>query len=184
MSEPKLYRYYLPSENGEGWAEIVVCSTGFFGAVSDWGDYANAWRHHGCADFRTFLLNAERSPEYFAEKLVHGAQEYDAEATMRGLKQTILGCRRERTWTREEARCEWDNLIECGWLSELPDFHDWLAARVRLRDAGGPVPDWDDVYAEARHRIPAQAIAFVTKTMPRLCALIRAELAAERKEVA
>lgn len=114
----KLHTYRLDSVKGEGWAWIVVSSTGYFSAVSDLGNYAFFWTHHGCKDFRQFLYNAHKSWDYFCSKLSYGPgnknKEYDGAATYELIKEHILSERRHSggfgRWTKEFARQEWDLL--------------------------------------------------------------------------
>jgi hypothetical protein len=70
MSDVKLYRYYLASTNARRfeWAECVLASTGFFGCVSDYGNYSFAWRGFGGGDFREFFAAIE--PDYLEEDAV------------------------------------------------------------------------------------------------------------------
>lgn len=107
----RLHYYRLDSIKGEGWANIVISSTGYFSAVSDFGNYAFFWTHHGCEDFRQFLYNAHKTWDYFASKLSYGpgdkGMEYDATATYEMIKERILERRRDRTYTKEEAHSEW-----------------------------------------------------------------------------
>lgn len=83
-SEVKLRRYKIPSVKGEGWAVVVIGSDGYFSAVSDCGNYAHLWSHHGCADFRQFLIRAVEDWEYFARKLSneHDFRDWSEETTL------------------------------------------------------------------------------------------------------
>ena len=69
MSDVILRRYHFSSIQGEGWATFVIGSDGYFSAVSDYGNYSYYWPHHGCTDFRQFLVRAPRDWDYFAKKL-------------------------------------------------------------------------------------------------------------------
>jgi hypothetical protein len=170
MSEVKLYYYYLPNQKHEGWAEIVVGSNGFFAAVSDYGNYAFAWRHHGCDDFRKFLLRAPSEWSYFASKLgdYELTHQYDGEATRASIKTEILTLRRGRDMTRDEARIEWDHAVESS-LHSRDDFRSWYEQQKL-----GP-----ESYELARSRCDPGLEAFCKVTMGRLAELIRLELEEE-----
>jgi hypothetical protein len=160
-----LYRYYLPNENGEGWAEIVIGSNGFFAAVSDYGNYAFAWRHHGYDDVRKFFLRAPRDWNYFAGKLGDGdGYVYDGEATARMIRKTILEMRRSGDMSREDARKEWE-LADCEIEESREGFIRW-SERTELCD-------WWEFECQ---RFNAQLEAFCKRTLTRLAAAIRAEL--------
>lgn len=144
----RLHTYRLDSVKGEGWAWIVVSSTGYFSAVSDLGNYAFFWTHHGCQDFRQFLYNAHKSWDYFASKLSYGPgnkhKEYDGTATYEMVKNHILEYRRMggspnrlrflNGWDKEKAREEWDLLEECEKLATEGDWDHWMR-NTKISDA-------------------------------------------------
>ena len=175
VSEPvKTWRYALPSERGEGWAEIVICSSGFFGAVSDYGNYAFAWRHTGCDDVREFFLRARRDWDYFAHKLGGEHSEvYDSEATVKRIKEHIVANRRSRRWSSKQAREEFDLIDECEDLDSVIGFSRWYDQT--------PV---EDAWEMRCSRVNRQLEAFCKSTMARLADAIAAELESERKAVA
>jgi hypothetical protein len=163
-----LHRYYLPNENGAGWAEIVIGSNGFFAAVSDYGNYAFAWRHHGESDARKFFLRAERDWDYFARKL--GGEHYrvyDGVETRQAIRKRIVAERRHGDLASEEARAEWEDAGTDIEDSELA-FGEWLT-RTCLCDA------WE----LSAYRVDPPLEAFCKRTLPRLAAAIRAELEKE-----
>lgn len=165
----QLWRYYLPNENREGWAEIVIGSNGFFAAVSDYGDYAYAWRHHGCKDARQFFLRGARDWHYFATKLGgRDALVYDGEGTAKAIRKHILDARRSQEMSSEDARVEWDRVEEC----EVEDAYQGFIRWCERTDLDSP---WE-FHAE---RYNAQIVAFCKRTLPRLAILIRAELEKE-----
>lgn len=136
-----LHTYRLDSIKGEGWAWIVISSTGYFSAVSDLGNFAFFWTHHGCKDFRQFLYNAHKNWDYFASKLSYGPghkhKEYDGTATYELIKKTILESRRlhgNGCWTKEYAREEWDLLDECEKLATDGDWDHWMRS-TKIQDA-------------------------------------------------
>lgn len=67
---PKMHYYRLNNPNNGYWlAEIVLLETGFFGCVSDYGDFSHAWRAFG-DDFRGFVASLDE--QYFATKIECG----------------------------------------------------------------------------------------------------------------
>lgn len=167
-----LHTYRLDSVKGEGWAWIVVSSSGYFSAVSDFGNYAFFWTHHGCKDFRQFLYNAHKSWDYFCSKLSYGPgnknKEYDGTGTYERIKEHILEYRKMgghpdrkrflRGWDRETAREEWDLLHEdCEKVETEGDWDHWMR-RTNIQDA------W-----EFRHeRWPGGLERFCKETLKRL----------------
>lgn len=161
----RLHTYKLDPVKGEGWAWIVVSSTGYFSAVSDFGNYAFFWTHHGCKDFRQFLYNAHKSWDYFCSKLSYGPgnknKEYDGTATYELIKQTILDSRRMHgggRWTKELARKEWELLHdECERVEDKGGWEVWLR-NTSISDA------WE-YYCE---RWPVDLERFCKETLKRL----------------
>lgn len=161
----KMWRYVLRSEsrNGwnEGWAIFLLDSKGFFAVCSDYGDYVYHWGSIGPTDFRVFLCGLDRS--YLIGKIAP-KKEYDAEATKDFVKETIISHRRDGTFTKEEAREEWDLMQEC----DFDDFNDWLR-QTQISDA------WE----MAIYRHSRQALAFYDRVWPRFIALLKEDLASE-----
>lgn len=164
----KLFRYYLPNESPlEGWAYIVLSNDGYFSAVSDYGNYAFYWTHHGEKDFRIFLVRAHRSWDYFASKL--GDKRYDGNATYDRIKSFILEQRRSLNWDAEKAREEFD-LIEnevdkCYGPGDFTRWHD----QTKIDEP------WE-FYTE---RYPANLLAFTQKTLKRLSDILEQDLRRE-----
>lgn len=176
MSDVKLWRYYLPSINGEGWAEIVLGSNGFFAAVSDFGDYAFAWRHHGYKDFREFIVRISDDWGYAASKISR-ADAYQSNETLRAVKDDILRLRRGRSISKYQARDAWDEIdSDFERLYSAYDFSRWC----QDGDGSSLIGDASEL---ATYDYPASARAFCQKTLPRLAEAIRAELAAEKAAV-
>jgi hypothetical protein len=171
MTTPKLYRYYLPSALGEGWAEVALCSSGMFASVSDYGNYAYAWRSTGEKDFRAWIANLAEDPAYVMGKLNGGRKQvFNGAATCIKIKRHIIEQRRRGSYTKDEARDEWDLLGEHEDLYSEYNFSRWYDD-TKIGDA-----------AEfAVYEYPGDLRAFCEKVMPRLATVIRAELAAEKE---
>ncbi len=164
--ECTFYKYLLPSENGEGWGEIIISSSGMFAAVTDYGNYAYLWTNHGCSDIREFVARLGNSPDYLASKL-EPIKKYDGPLTVRAIKNRILEGRRGGEYSQEFAKKEWDllTLYESDILDGIFGLNEWMED-TGLGDA------WEcTVYShsvDVRH--------FCKKLMPRLAELIRKEL--------
>jgi len=175
--EVKLYRYYLPSEKCEGWAEIVVGSNGFFAAVSDYGNYSFRWTSFGDRDFRDFLLRLDG--DYVRSKL-DPSTVFDAEATEKACRLLVGKCYKHQgnpggTMDKDDVvdalemlhsvRCqeEWGQWVE-EWSTPLYKFNE---------------EPWRDCLCEK----PRPAImAFVERTLPRLKDAIRSEMEMEKQQ--
>jgi len=181
MAEPVvLRRYVLPSIKGEGWAVFVIGSDGYFSGVTDYGNVAYWWAHHGCKDFREFLLTAAVEWDYFIRKLFPNTWEvYDGDATLKEVKAFILKFRREKRITHNEAREAWYELME-----EFEGLeHEWLFIHW-IMNANSVVRRFDDLHELRCNRPDCHAKAFVTQAMARLAEVLRKELEEERAQQA
>jgi hypothetical protein len=161
-----LWRYKkVSTKEDPGWAIIVVGSDGYFSACSDYGNYAFIWGSPGVADFREFLVGAQKDPHYFVGKLSHG-QKYDGDATVRMYKEEILRMRGELAMSKEDAREEWDRLDNSD-LDNVIGFKEWMD-ETKLEFA------WEWGYQESHS---PQVHAFVERIMGDwLAPILKAEL--------
>jgi len=60
--------YTLEKENGGWLAQVVLTSDGMFAAVSDWGNFAFAWRSVGDCTFKEFIIGM--GVDYFESKMI------------------------------------------------------------------------------------------------------------------
>lgn len=158
----KVWRYNLSGTKEEPfeWAVIVLDSTGFFAAASDYGDYCKKWPGPGTGfnkdeDFRRVFLRF--SKDYLLNKLAE--TEYDWEATKKCAKRELIQLRKDGFYTREEAREEWE------WLDLCETVEEW-AQHTSMQDIHEIIcTDYD-----------SDAKAFVDKIIPRLDALIKEDL--------
>lgn len=158
-------RYVVSGERGQWLATVFLGADGVFSTVSDYGNYGYWWGGiGGDGDVRRFLCGC--NAHYLTGKLSPG-REYDGDATERGIRKHILEQRREKAYTKEFARVEWD--ILGSWASPSEDFRSWYE-QTEIGDAS-------EFYCD---RPRQQAVAFVEKVMPRLCEMLRAEMAAEK----
>lgn len=105
------------------WGEFVIVSTGMFAAVSDYGNYAYAWRSIGGADIRKFLLGMKDSPHYFMNKFdPEEIEDWDRSAKL--MKDAIIKRRRrDPNYGRERARREWKGVCCSDSAQELVTEH-------------------------------------------------------------
>ncbi|MGK3981219.1 hypothetical protein WMF38_57010 [Sorangium sp. So ce118] len=171
MSSVKTWRYYLPSGPDQQWAEVVLVSTGMFAAVSDWGNYAFAWRGFGDC-FRKFVIGISDSPGYVMSKV--SREEYDGEATEAVIKKEILRLRRAKEITAEQEREFWDELDEHGVGSSEVGFALWY-----YENRGSKVIE--EAHSLGEKRYPHAVRQFCQRILPRLAEVLRAELEAEKR---
>lgn len=171
MTTPvKMYRYVVPSDaHREGWGIFIIDSTGYFSAVSDYGDYAYLWNAHGMADFRQFVVRLARDWDYAATKLggYDKNHRFDTERTGKDLKRELLNMRRERALEKEDAREEWDNI------------HDFQHGNLSVEQWYERSTVFSNPSEHMRYRRDSDLEAFCKKLLPRLAAVVRAELEAE-----
>jgi hypothetical protein len=106
------------------WAVVVVDSKGFLGIVSTYGNYAFHWTSFG-EDFKAFLLKINEG--YLVGKLTLGRpEEYDPRKTLKFVETHILENRRNRNYSKEKARKEWDLLEVWDDLEHEDDFKSWM----------------------------------------------------------
>ena len=167
MSDVQTWRYSLPNIQGEGWAIIFIDSIGCFTALSDWGDVGYRWPQQGWGpgDFRAFLLQCDDS--YLMGKLGQNRKEYDPESTLANVKDTIIQYRRDGTFDKDTAREEWDRLDTYDMLDRDHDFSQWYG-HTKIEEAG-------ECHCM---RYVREVTGFIEHVMPRLRALLTAELAA------
>lgn len=159
-------RYVVSGERGQWLATVFLGAEGVFSTVSDYGNYGYWWTGiGGDGDIRRFLCGCDA--HYLTGKLAP-RWDPDPDASEIEVKRCIIRLRRDGKLTAEEAREEWGLLFhvrggdEGGW---------W--ANTNLGEHAFPSELW-------HYRRPPQAVAFVEKAMPRLCEMLRAELAAEK----
>lgn len=167
MSDIKIWRYSIPpSDSIEGWGIFLIDSTGMFAAVTDYGNYAYKWTHHGEKDFRQFIVTAYKSHDYILGKLA--SEVYSGKKTVEGIKEHILEYRRDGSFTKEFARREWDLINEIEDMNSEHGFNEWYE-NTAINDAS-------EFYET---NWTPQAKAFAEKLMPRLAAVLREELQKE-----
>lgn len=173
MSETKFWKYYVPSIDGiEGWGIFILDSTGMFSCVTDYGNYAFNWTHHGMNDFREFFAR-DKGFDYHVNKLYRiGAQgelEFQPEETIKNVKQSILESRWEDHMSEETARQEWDLLDDIDWDNGLLSQQEWYD-RTDLTDA----------YEYFVYDYPPRVKGLRDKLLPRFAKMLRDELSKEK----
>lgn len=89
-----VWQYDLPSEEGSGWGTFLLRSDGYFSCVTDYGNYAFRWLHHGEADFRLFWLkNRWDWPDYTVSKLTNNGYTLTARTREAAERQCAAFCK-------------------------------------------------------------------------------------------
>lgn len=180
IKAPKVWTYYVIEPVKDKFVtggHFIVASNGILSIVSDYGNYANKWPVAGFAqkDFRAEIV--EMDGEYVQRKLLQNQKEYSAKKTLQGIKEHILSNRRssffstyrnKSTFSKEEAREEWDLLEENDDLQTSHDFSMWYD-QTKLSDAG-------EFY---RQDYPNSSYMMINKLFPIFQKAVMAEL---RKE--
>jgi hypothetical protein len=173
MDEIKFYRYSIPSEGRYGgWGTFILDSTGFFAAITDFGNYAYRWDAFGKRDFREFVIQLQHSWDYVLGKVRPNGKEYDDEKTLHGIKRHILEYRRDGGYDKEFARREWNLLSENEDLNTEFNFYDWYQS-TKIEEA----------YEFCEKSYDCDALAFSQMLMPRLAEAIKLDLQSEQVEV-
>ncbi len=163
-SQIKCWRYYLPSQVGEGWVLAWLDAFGFFSVVSDYGNYAYKWSQFG-EDFREFFCGLDSA--YVAGKICKNRSEYSGSETEEAIKRYILQKRRNQDWDKEHAAIEWDTACEAD-FSSSEGFSEWYRQT-----------DIDDAHEYAVYDIDWQTRMFCEKALPRLQRFILDEMVKE-----
>ncbi len=109
MKTKKIWQYtFSPTrETHEGRAHIMLREDGFFAAVSDYGNYAYLWTHHGHKDFREFFL---RTDWHYVAKKLGPEEKLDPAASFARIKRYVCEMRHEHEYTKEQARARWEQI--------------------------------------------------------------------------
>lgn len=174
MSNLQFWKYYIPPLEGiGGWGIFLLDSTGYFSCVTDYGNYAFKWSHHGVSDFREFFTND--SFEYYVDKLyligAQGKLEFHPDKTIAHIKQSIAEARYYEHMDKKTARIEWDLLDEIDWsMGEISQW-EWLN-KTDLVDAS-------ELFI---YDYPPRVKGLRDKLFPRFTKALKEELETERQK--
>ena len=163
----KTWNYKVPAESCQGWGKFSLDSSGYFSAVSDYGNYAFQWTSFGeGVDFREFLSSLDA--DYLMGKL--GRRDwYDGDATVLAIRKRVLELRRDRSITKDVAADVWAAIEDD--LEGNPDSpesaHNFIGKFDCMAD------EWEI----CRYDFPPDLKAFAEKLMPRLHVLLKADMA-------
>lgn len=105
------------------WARLLwEESSGRVFIASSYGCWSFCWTHIGERSLREFL--ADLDMEYMGKKMLGShSHVFSLEGTVQCIKEWILRYRKDRSFTKQEAREEWDIMLKfkCGWI----DFGEW-----------------------------------------------------------
>lgn len=160
------WRYVLPNVSHEGWAIVHLDAAGFFGVVSDFGNYAHQWIRWGDQDFREFFLEL-KDPDYLCSKLGRPTH-FNRVTTATVFRRDILEGRFRDEYDRVTARQLWNAVAEF-----LDDDHsaDWLLEQT---SAIGP-----DAWELLCYDYDPELRRFAQRVWPRIQVAIREGLARE-----
>ncbi len=172
MSETKFWKYYVPPVNGiSSWGIFNLDSTGMFSCVTDYGNYAFNWTHHGEKDFREFFVRG--SFEYYVDKLYligsQGKLEFDPDETVKNIKQSILESRWQDHMGKETARNEWDLLGDIDWTMGEASQWEWYNST-----------DLTDASEYFVYDYPPRIKGLRDKLFPRFAKMLKEELEREK----
>jgi hypothetical protein len=154
-------RYVLkPDSNGDGWAIIHIDSNGFFGAASDFGNYAYVWDYPSMP-FKDFLMKIDA--HHLCEKLAQGRLKFNEKLTAQTVREWILEARRGRSISAPRARDEW---YESFSIKDEHTFRNWGETRGN---------EFDEPWEAACYSPPSQCVAFCTRVYPRFVEILKAE---------
>ncbi len=177
MNDAKIWRYHLLNQNGQGWGIIILDSCGFFAAITDWGSYTYLWGRGGWADpgrpggndFRRWFLTLDDG--YLADKLSLELRQWgyviNREKTAKAFRRATLETRRNRGFTKTQARVEWERIQN---FENDNDCEHELVRTSELSEA------WE---LPVRKEFETTH-GFFKDLMPRLRATIKAELEQEK----
>jgi len=172
LTDKKTYRYIYKGEQGGpfGWFIIVIDETGYFSAVSDYGNYAYRWTAFS-GDFRKFLCGCDAG--YLISKL-NPRRIADWEQTYKNVEQHICEERRGGFYSKEKARHLMSLAKDKIKKQSDFDFQDFLE-EVGQEDCG---TDWYEFYAQ---RPEPSVEGFARRLFPKLVEMMRSELEAENE---
>lgn len=113
-----------------GWADITIREWpggGSFDCQSDYGNYAYQWGAIGSRTFKQFLCSLDK--DYFLKKTrPKDYRVFDSDLTCQNIRRDIIEKRKEREFTKEEARECWN---ECEDLENqsnrnIDAFYYWF----------------------------------------------------------
>lgn len=138
-----------------------------FTAVTDYGNCAYKWTHHGCSDFREFIAKLEtgRQNDCYIKKLFGCKDIFDSERTIKDIKKHILENYRDGTYSKTEAREEWELIKEYEDGMTNVGFGMWYE-RTNISDA----------YEFAVYDYSTNVKAFGSELLPRLAEVLKHDI--------
>lgn len=165
----KIYFYQVRPPGRSEWARIWLTDDGCFSTVSDYGNYGYWWGSPG-GEIRRFLIGL--GPDYVLTKLTSGKRDkINGQKSVKRIQEYILSHRRERDWSKERAREEWDLLQEHSDLDDIFNQVHWYEQTTI-----------DCAYEYLVYEGSQQAAAFVRELWPLFVEELRKELEAERED--
>ncbi len=166
MAQTAVFRYTVPSVDGEGWGVFLLDQSGVFTAITDFGNFAHWFSLRENESIGEFLIS--RRPD---QVLCNIANEdvVDIEGTIKYIKENLLYDRREGRFIEEDARAEWKLIeelqVDLDEYSNDVAFQYWYD-KTRIQ--------FDDGFY--RYKYPSAAVRFSNETFVRLQEKLKSEL--------
>jgi hypothetical protein len=164
-----LRRYVVRDPKRHDFAEIVIGDNGFLAIVSSYENWAYAWRNHGRADFRDFLLGMDvEYPDYLGGKL-DPVRVFDADETTNRLLDLIERSRRDGGMSVDAAE---EAEEDAHSIASEDEWRDWI-------DRHGASFDTCEAHGTYAQQLNPQVVGFIKHMWPLFCEQLRAELAGQ-----
>ena len=181
MTRPLPKHYFYQLTLPRGWARIWLTSDGCFTCMSDWGNYSYWWGGVE-GEFREFLTECDT--HYLGGKLGGGKTEFDADRTLKVIRENICRRRRDRQLSEHVARVEWRR---AGSVEDLESYVSW--SEQHFDDVGTNERErrdlailYEDSWDWGCYGVPRRLEIFFEKVWPGFVEALKAELAAERTQ--
>ena len=170
--------YYALRSDRLWWARIWVTSDGLITIASDYGHFGYWFGMPGC-EFRKFLTQCDPGPRgYMAIKLSDGRRVYDADTTVRRIREEVVRLRRQKEFDREVARELWNSVTEHNLDEHDHDVRAWLDEEL-VQDHLGY-----EAWEYFSRMIPSEVQDFMIAVWPVFVEKLKADLLAESKSEA
>ncbi|OYU91942.1 MAG: hypothetical protein CFE29_03595 [Bradyrhizobiaceae bacterium PARB1] len=145
---------------GHEWAFIYVDEAhGVFTSYGSFGNYNYSWGSIGDRTLKQFL--AGLNFDYFMGKTRRDYLRFDAEASVKGIKEHILEARRVGDISKDEARQAWREADDLEHHQSADSFYSYLCQSEEIMDLYGG--DYCDI---ARERPDGDSRGFWQKIWP------------------
>ncbi|WP_144489422.1 hypothetical protein [Bacillus thuringiensis] len=166
MTQTAVYRYTVPSVDGEGWGVFLFDHSGVFTAVTDFGNFAHWFSLGRNESIEKCLIS--RRPDQILCKIAK-EDVVDIEGTITYIKKNLLYDRREGCLTEDDARTEWKLIEELQ--VDLEEYSNEIAFQYWYDQTK---IQFDDGYFQ--YKYPGAAVRFSNETFVRFQEKLKMEL--------